>query len=173
MYTVTGTLYKLYYLYTLSIYDFVIIVSLVVESMDVLVSKFAAAVTAEFAAAMTRNNFRIEKELHDLNNKVSLINIEITPSVCCKSSKEQTSNFNRLNEALRVEIRRDFEGMILEGSESSSLPKFDFVWGIKVCRYLVNIWQYILYCFYICTGIFMISKTISWRRQATHLLLHI
>lgn len=70
------------------------------------------ALVEKFAEVTVRNNFSIFKELHDMNNKVSLISVEITPSNCCKSSKEQSLKFAGLNEALGIDITHDMESFV-------------------------------------------------------------
>ena len=101
----------------------------------------------KFAAVTVQNNFSIFKELHDMNNKVSFISLEITPSNCCKSSKEQVGKFGRLNEALGIDIFHNLENCVqklkdvdarefLKDSEpvilvaGSGTPAFKFNWVV-------------------------------------------
>lgn len=66
----------------------------------------------KFTEITIKSNFSINKNLLDINNKVSLISIDITPSNCCKSTKEHSAKFFRLNEALRIDIGHDLERII-------------------------------------------------------------
>ena len=43
------------------------------------------AILKLFTRVIQQNNFNILKELHDINNKLSLIRVDITPLGCCKS----------------------------------------------------------------------------------------
>jgi hypothetical protein len=105
------------------------------------------ALVEKFAEVTVQNNFSIFKELHDMNNKVSLISVKITPSNCCKSSTEQNAKFTRLNEALGIDISYNLESCvhklndvdardILKDSEpvilvaGSGTPTFSFDWVI-------------------------------------------
>ena len=56
-----------------------------------------------------------------MNNKVSLISVEITPSNCCKSNKEQSSKYTRLNEALGVDISHDLQSYVRKLSPADAL----------------------------------------------------
>jgi hypothetical protein len=66
------------------------------------------------AQQIRESNFTLYKELKDLKDKVSFISVEITPSVCCKSNKEQTAKFSRLNEALRLDVSPNIEGSVIK-----------------------------------------------------------
>jgi hypothetical protein len=83
--------------------------------MDVLVDRFIEASVS--------NNFPMLKMLHDMDSKVSMISLEITPSNCCKSTKEQTAKFTRLNEALRLDVPYDLKTCvrILTAEEARNL----------------------------------------------------
>ena len=63
-----------------------------------------SAILKQFTAVIHQNNFNILKELHDIKNKLSFIRIDITPSDCCKSNKEQITHFNHLNDALMIDV---------------------------------------------------------------------
>lgn len=56
------------------------------------------ALVKKFVDATIQRNFSILKELHDLKNRMSFISVEITPSNCCELTKEQLTQFTRLNE---------------------------------------------------------------------------
>lgn len=101
-----------------------------------------------FVNATRSQSFAMIKEMRDMKQQLSYLDINITPSICCKSNKEQSARFMRLNEALRFKFSHEIEKAAVQlpaefADSSEQQQGFRFEWGInKVFNYFCLFFSY-------------------------------